>query len=162
MATVQDLKDQVGAVQALMLRLMQVRQIRDPLAHLHPDLTGPQIHVVACLAVRDQPMPMAELGHRIAASAPTMTGIIDRLERQGLVVRVRDDEDRRVVLIALTEAGAQVFATLREDVAEKLTRLLGCLDSDERATFVHLIGRIVDAMAESTESSSDLHEKPTP
>lgn len=162
MATVQDLKDQVDAVQALMLRLMQVRQIRDPLAHLHPDLTGPQIHVVACLATRGLPTPMAELAHRIAASAPTMTGIIDRLERQGFVTRVRDDDDRRVVLIALTEAGQQVFETLRADATEKLTRLLGCLQTEERANLVHLIGRIVDALAEAPDSPADPHEKPTP
>ena len=162
MATVLDLKDQVDAIQALMLRLMRVRQIRDPLAHLHPDLTGPQIHVVACLATSGMPTPMAELAHRIAASAPTMTGIIDRLERQGLVTRVRDEEDRRVVLIALTEAGRQVFVTLREDATEKLTRLLGCLQAEERATLVHLIGRIVDTLAERSESQTDSHEKTTP
>jgi hypothetical protein len=91
-----------------------------------------------------------------------MTGIIDRLERQGLVTRVRDEEDRRVVLIALTDAGRQVFVTLREDATEKLTRLLGCLQADERATLVHLIGRIVDTLAETSESPTDPHEKTTP
>ena len=147
MATVPELKDQVDAVKALMLRLVQVRQIRDPLAHLHPDLTGPQIHVIACLGVVKQPMPTTDLAHRICASAPTMTGIVDRLERQGLVTRLRSDDDRRVVQIALTDAGENAFRTLEGDFHDKMSNLLACLSSEERSTFVHLIGRIVDGLA---------------
>jgi DNA-binding MarR family transcriptional regulator len=158
MATVSDLKDQVAVISDLMRRLVQTRQIRDPLAHLHPDLTGPQIHVVACLAVAGKPMPMAELGHRICASAPTMTGVIDRLERQGLVSRERDDADRRVVLIALTASGHTAFRTLEEDAGVKITRLLSCLSSDERETFVRLIGRIVDALATKGDPATDTSE----
>jgi len=130
------------------MRLVQVRQIRDPLANLHPDLTGPQIHVIASLAVAGAPLPMTELAHRICASAPTMTGIVDRLERQGLVLRVRHDDDRRVVHIALTEAGVAAFQTLADDAHEKITNLLSCLSAAEQATFVSLVGRIVDALAQ--------------
>jgi DNA-binding MarR family transcriptional regulator len=146
------LSDHVTAIEGLLLRLVQVRQIRDPLAHLHPDLTGPQIHVIACLAVAQGPLPMTEIGHRICASAPTITGIVDRLERQGLVVRVRDEGDRRVVQIALTDAGAAAFQTLAEDAREKITNLLSCLGPAEQATFVGLFGRIVDALTERAET----------
>ncbi len=155
MATVSDLKGQVAEISDLMRRLVQARQIRDPLGHLHPDLTGPQIHVVACLGVSGTPIAMTELGHRICASAPTMTGVIDRLERQGLVARERDESDRRVVLIALTEAGRAAFRTLEEDAGEKITNLLSCLSHDERETFVRLIGRIVDALAAKSEPATD-------
>lgn len=159
MATVSDLNQQACEVSELLVRLVQVRQIRDPLAHLHPDLTGPQIHVVVALAIAGVPMPTTEIGTCIAASAPTMTGIIDRLERQGLVTRVRDEQDRRVVLIALTDAGRTVFETLRHDAIEKITNLLGCLNDDERATFIHLIGRIVAALTAQSDGATG---KPTP
>ena len=159
MATVSDLSSQAAEVGALLARLVQVRQIRDPLAHLHPDLTGPQIHVVVVLALAGAPMPMAELAHRIAASAPTMTGIVDRLERQGLVTRLRDDQDRRVVHIALTEAGHSAFLTLQQDAVEKITNLLGCLNAEERTTFIHLIGRIVEALSAARDADSE-HSTP--
>jgi DNA-binding MarR family transcriptional regulator len=155
MATVSNLKDQVVVISDLMRRLVQARQIRDPLAHLHPDLTGPQIHVVACLGVAAQAIAMTDLGHRICASAPTMTGLIDRLERQGLVSRERDESDRRVVLIALTDAGRAAFRALEEDAGEKIAGLLSCLSPDERETFVRLIGRIVDALAAKSEPATD-------
>lgn len=159
MATVSDLSSQAAEVGALLARLVQVRQIRDPLAHLHPDLTGPQIHVVVVLALAGAPMPMAELAHRIAASAPTMTGIVDRLERQGLVARLRDDQDRRVVHIALTEAGQSAWLTLQQDAVEKITNLLACLNGDERTTFIHLIGRIVSALSAAPDAGSE-HSTP--
>lgn len=153
MATVSDLKDQIDEVLGLMRRLVRERRMRDPLADLHTTLTGPQIHVLANLGVAGQPMPMNELAHQINASSPTMTGIIDRLERQGLVQRVRNDDDRRVVLINLTDEGRAAVAMFEADARTKITRLMSCLSHDERCSFVHLIGRIVDVM--STASSSD-------
>jgi DNA-binding MarR family transcriptional regulator len=160
MATVVELKDQVDAVKALMQRLVQVRQIRDPLAHLHPDLTGPQIHVIACLGMARHPMAMTDLGHRICASAPTMTGIVDRLERQGLVTRLRSDDDRRVVQIGLTPLGENAFRTLEGDFQDKMSGLLSCLSPDERATFVHLIGRIVDGLVTMPSPASPADKLP--
>ncbi|HEY1100360.1 MAG TPA: MarR family transcriptional regulator [Myxococcota bacterium] len=171
MATVSDLKGQVDEVLLLLRQLVGKRQIRDPLAHLHPDLTGPQIHVLATLGTAGTPLPMNELAHNIGASSPTLTGIIDRLERHGLVSRERDGSDRRLVLIALTADGQLAFSTLQDDVRLKISNLLSCLTHDERCSFVHLIGRIAGVLSSSSnpaeapaesESPSEKSEKPTP
>jgi DNA-binding MarR family transcriptional regulator len=162
MATVSDLKDQIDEVLGLMRRLVRARQIRDPLADLHPDLTPPQIHVLANLGVAGQAMPMHELAHQIGASSPTMTGIIDRLERQGFVRRERDEGDRRLVLISLSDVGREVVATLEIDARAKITGLLSCLSHDERCSFVHLIGRIVDVMSSASSSEPSSTEKNEP
>jgi DNA-binding MarR family transcriptional regulator len=162
MATVSDLKDQIDEVLGLMRRLVRERRMRDPLADLHTNLTGPQIHVLANLGVAGVPMPMHELAHQINASSPAMTGIIDRLERQGLVQRVRDDDDRRVVLISLTEDGRAAVAVFESDARTKITRLMSALTHDERCSFVHLIGRIVDVMSSASSSEPSPTEKNTP
>lgn len=159
MATVSDLKDQIDEVLGLMRRLVRERRMRDPLA---TNLTGPQIHVLANLGVNGKPMPMNELAHQINASSPAMTGIIDRLERQGLVQRDRDDADRRVVLISLTDEGRAAVAVFEADARSKITRLLSCLTPDERCSFVHLIGRIVDVMSTASSSEPSPTEKNTP
>ena len=160
MATVSDLKSHVDEILVLLRQLVTKRQIRDPLAHLHPDLTGSQIHVLSALGVSPGPLPMNELANNIGASSPTLTGIIDRLERQGLVARERDDGDRRLVLISLTAAGQEAFVTLTDDVRLKVGNLLGCLTDDEQCSFVHLIGRIVGVM--SSSSATPEPENPTP
>lgn len=136
--------------------------MRDPLADLHANLTGPQIHVLANLGVVGHPLPMHELAHQINASSPAMTGIVDRLERQGLVQRVRNDDDRRVVLISLTDDGRAAVATFEKDARAKITRLLNCLSHDERCSFVHLVGRIVDVMSSDRSSEPSPTEKNEP
>ena len=50
-------------------------------------------------------LSLSELSERIRAQNSTVTGIIDRMEREGLVVRARSNEDRRVVNIKLTDKG---------------------------------------------------------
>ena len=86
-------------------------------------------------------MPMTRLGSLLQVHPTSVTSAVDRLERQGFVERQRQDDDRRVVLASITEAGRAVVekATdgLNTEVFEKpglsatqlddLTRLLGVL-----------------------------------
>ena len=89
-------------------------------------------------------MPMTRLGSLLQVHATSVTSAVDRLERQGFVERRRRDEDRRVVLAAITDPGRAVVerATdgLNAEVFEKpgltagqlsdLTALLGVLRAD--------------------------------
>jgi len=52
-------------------------------------------------------IPMRAMGEKLACDASFMTGMVDRLEEDGLVERRPDPGDRRVTLIALTDAGAE-------------------------------------------------------
>lgn len=133
-------------IKAVLRRMVSTRRLRDPLHDLHPDLTPPQVHVLAALLL-DNPDGMATtaLAQRICASAPTMTGLIDRLEKQGFVVRSRDEEDRRLVKVKLTEAGQAVLVVVEEHVTERLTQVLSVLEQDERETFARLLTKIIDA-----------------
>ncbi len=133
------------------MQLVQVRQLRDPLAGMHPDLTGAQIHVLVCLGFAQAPLPTTVLAHRTGTSAPTMTGIVDRLEKQGLVERIRDGDDRRVVQVAITAAGADVVTVLSTDFRTKTGRLLSCLSADEQRLFVDLITRIISARLQAND-----------
>ena len=72
-----------------------------------PSSPGPQLTVLKMLEeVGD--LSLSELSERIRAQNSTVTGIIDRMEREGLVVRARSTEDRRVVHIRLTDKGAKI------------------------------------------------------
>jgi len=51
------------------------------------------------------PMPMTHLADVLGVALPNATGIVDRMEQRGLVERVRDDADRRVVTVRPTQAG---------------------------------------------------------
>ncbi len=70
-------------------------------------LTGPQLSVVKLLESVPR-LSLSELSWRIRAKNSTVSGIIDRMEREGLVTRERSSADRRVVHISLTEVGRQL------------------------------------------------------
>lgn len=74
-------------------------------------LTGPQLTVVKMLEHMGD-LSLSELSGAIRSQNSTVTGIIDRMEREGIVERVRSTDDRRVVRIHLTEKGRKLAAEI--------------------------------------------------
>ncbi|HEY5166005.1 MAG TPA: MarR family transcriptional regulator [Acidimicrobiia bacterium] len=75
-----------------------------------------------------------ELASRMSIESPTLVRHLDRLEDEGLVVRRRDAQDRRVVRVGLTPAGHRRYAELRDVAANVDSQLRSLLDDDEIAT----------------------------
>ena len=77
------------------------------------------------------PQAMGKLADSLDVSEASMTGIIDRMEKRELVVRKRDEADRRVVLVVPAAGGAKVFGDIDARRRKGLAKLLGQL-SDEQ------------------------------
>jgi DNA-binding MarR family transcriptional regulator len=71
-------------------------------------LTGPQGMLLGILA-HDGEMKISDLSEKLGLSNSTVSGIIDRLEKQALVERIRSSEDRRVVYVNVTEKYRREF-----------------------------------------------------
>ena len=82
------------------------------------------------------PVPMGALADSLDVSQASATGIVDRMEQRGLIERRRDDEDRRVIRVALTEAGSRLLAGVAADRRERLGYLLEELTNDELDGFL--------------------------
>jgi len=82
------------------------------------------------------PVPMGALADSLDVSQASATGIVDRMEQRGLIERRRDDEDRRVIRVALTEAGTRLLAGVAADRRERLGFLLDELSDDELEGFL--------------------------
>jgi DNA-binding MarR family transcriptional regulator len=107
---------------------------------------APGLGVLLRLAEADG-LTQAELSRRQRVEAPTMSRMVDRLERDGLVERRADPGDRRASRIALTEAGREV-ARRGEPVIGALDALaFAGLGADERRVLCGLLGRVIDAMS---------------
>jgi len=76
-------------------------------------LTYPQYLVLLVLWERDG-VPVSQLGERLALDSGTLTPLLKRLERQGVVERRRGDDDERVVRIHLTAAGRALRSRARK------------------------------------------------
>lgn len=72
-------------------------------------LTPSQFDIIATLGNTDG-MSFKELGERTLITKGTLTGVVDRLETKGLVIRVTQQEDRRSTIVRLTENGQEEFA----------------------------------------------------
>ena len=66
------------------------------------NLTGPQGMLIGILS-HNKEMKVSDLSEKLGLSNSTVSGILDRLENQGLIERVRSKEDRRVVFVSVTE-----------------------------------------------------------
>ena len=67
---------------------------------------------------------MGQLAEDLDVSVASVTGIVDRMERRGLVERERGTGDRRVIMVDLTDAGRAVFSEMSARRRERLTRLV--------------------------------------
>jgi DNA-binding MarR family transcriptional regulator len=79
------------------------------------------------------PQSMSKLAESLDVSVASMTGIVDRMEKRELVVRKRDDADRRVILVVPAAGGQEVFRELDARRRQGLTKILAKLDDQQLA-----------------------------
>jgi DNA-binding MarR family transcriptional regulator len=81
-------------------------------------------------------LSMSHLAEALDVSVASATGIVDRLERRGLVARHHSTDDRRVILVRLTDQGRTVFSHLEQLRRARLTLLVEGLSDDELRGFL--------------------------
>jgi len=111
----------------------------DAAAAVH-HLTGAQARVLALLAAGS--MPMRQIAQRLKCEPSNVTGIVDRLEAQGLAERRADPADRRVKLAAATDRGRETAERLRSSL-DFAREPLGALSVGERTTLRDLLKRML-------------------
>jgi DNA-binding MarR family transcriptional regulator len=103
-------------------------------------ISGPQYNVLRILRGHGgRGLPCSEIGTQMISRMPDMTRLIDRLEQAGLVRRGRTTEDRRVVLICITDAGLGLLARLDRPVRELNKQTLGHLTPADLAELNRLL-----------------------
>lgn len=107
-------------------------------------LSLPQFQLIEPLTER--PHKVSELASAAGISAPTATRTLDGLTKQGLVERHTSDEDRRCVLVALTDDGRHALTTKEREVRAMRRRVARLLTDEERAEATRLLLRLADAM----------------
>ncbi len=83
------------------------------------------------------PQPVGELGRRLGISEPAASLLVDKLEERGLAARVRDEQDRRRILVTASPAGEELATRLRQGRDEQVQRWLDALTDDELAGLLH-------------------------
>lgn len=106
------------------------------------NLTGAQLNTL--LVLRDagnDGLSLGEIGRRLVVTRANVTGLIDRLEREGLVRR-EGTADRRVTLARITEKGVGLLEAALPHHRQLLAELLDCLTPDEKEQLIALLTRL--------------------
>jgi MarR family transcriptional regulator, transcriptional regulator for hemolysin len=85
-----------------------------------------------------------ELAEAVGVRGPTLTHHLDGLERAGLITRERDPGNRRVQVVAMTEAGEQLFLRLRRAAASFDGRLHAGLDDEDVTHLRRVLAQMVE------------------
>jgi DNA-binding MarR family transcriptional regulator len=102
--------------------------------------------VLNCLAVIDgagEPLTPSQISERMLVSSATMTGVIDQLEFRGWVRRLPNPDDRRSVLVEVSEAGKAVTDQLLPGIRKIEQATLAALSPAELRTLLGLLGKVL-------------------
>ncbi|APU15045.1 MULTISPECIES: MarR family winged helix-turn-helix transcriptional regulator [Actinoalloteichus] len=135
-----DRTETLGFADAVVRLAHLVDHVFDEVSRRH-DLTSAQAQLL-CVLVRG-PVGMTDLCRALNLEKSSLTGLVDRVERRELVVRVRDSQDRRAYRIALTDAGTRLAVLAHDGVVAELDALAADLPAAERTLVTSVITRIV-------------------
>mgnify|MGYP006266404729 CR=1 FL=1 len=110
--------------------------------HREFDVTLRRFDCMAALHRAGGPLAMGELSKRLMVSNGNATGLIDRLEQEGLVARTRSDSDRRAQFVALTDAGRDAFEAMADANEGWIAAAFSGLDDTEIASLMELLGKM--------------------
>lgn len=140
-------------LETLVYLYTESRRVTKEVARQH-GLTGPQVTAIKVLE-NFGALSLTDLSARMSATNSTMTGIADRMERDGLVERIRSETDRRVVQIALTEKGRALAAQIPVASMALFADALRSLDERDRRDLTRILRRLTDKVTELVGTNGD-------
>ncbi len=118
-------------------------------------LTGPQLLVMQRLAHYGE-MTAGVIAREVSLSQPTVTSIVDRLERKGLLERKRSADDKRKVMLSMTEQGKAALEKAPQLMQESFVRTFGQLEDWEQTLILSSLQRVAGMMNASGLDASPL------
>ena len=126
-------------VRFLRVSLQSHKKLEDDLHKV--GLTPPQFYVLATIGYAGG-LPFGEIGAKMMVTVSNLTGIVDRLEEKKLVLRKRDENDRRVVHVVLTEKGAKLYKSTLPLFEKSVGEIFSILDSAQQKELSGLLRRL--------------------
>ena len=123
-------------------------------------LTNPQFDIIATLG-NTAGMSFRELGAATLITKGTLTGVVDRLVRDGLVERRAAPGDGRVILVCLTARGERVFQSVFPAVLRSTGRAFKGVSAAELKVLEELLTKLRDAFTDCARTEAGLDIPPT-
>jgi DNA-binding MarR family transcriptional regulator len=127
------------------LSKMLLRMARSFDAALEDEIT-PQKFLLLNSLLRMKKCKVNDLAQEVNLSSGATTLALNRLEKEGLIVRSRDKEDRRIVWVELTEKGRSLILRLVEKRHRVWEKMLSTLTPEEEQEFLRLLEKMVNQL----------------
>ena len=136
-----------GAFNALLHTFGLIRRFMEPYFALH-GISGSQWGVLRTLMRAEKEgltgLRLTDLGTRLLVRPPSVSGVVDRLERMGLVARTAFSGDLRTKQVCLTDAGRKLLEDAWEGRVARIQEILGVLNGEEQRQLQAMLDRIGD------------------
>ena len=100
----------------------------------------------------DSLLSMGELCKMANVKMPSMTEVVDRFEKEGILERIRNNEDRRVVKVKMTAKGKKMHKEVLKRRANELTKMFGVLTTEDRTRLVDSLKNVSEILIKVTEN----------
>ena len=114
---------------------------RSCILNLSPELNRgnvsfPQFFLLAYLSSEEY-LTMSDIAKKMGHSTAAATGLVDRLEKLGYVERIHAAEDRREIMVRITQKGVELVARMRKEIASGLAEILSGMDEEVSDSVEH-------------------------
>lgn len=116
-----------------------------------PPVTPSQAWVLEILEERGK-QKAGQLADVMNVTCGAVTGLVDKLSAEGYVVRVRAEEDRRIVYVSITESGRAVLEHVRNMRKDITARLFSCLTEEEQRQLARMFRKIAASRDNGAEN----------
>jgi DNA-binding MarR family transcriptional regulator len=113
-------------------------------------MTYPRMRLVHQLAEDGPTMMMSALGERLKVTPRNVTVLVDALEKEGLVRRLRHPTDRRATLVEITDAGREAHRQIYAAHAQRAAALFDVLTKDEQEALLQLLEKLRASLVETS------------
>ncbi len=138
-----------------------LRRVMEPFFLQH-GISASQWAVLSVLLRADaqgqEGLRLMDLGQRLLIRPPSVTGVVQRLTKQGLVRISSSKDDHRVRLVSLTERGRELVRKVRKAHGERVHQVLDVLDESERTTLNELMSRLCSRMEAMSRETGEKDE----
>jgi len=109
------------------------------------DIPVAQIKLMSYLAVRGA-QTMSEIAEGLEVTTPAITGLVDKLEKRGMVERLRDNQDRRVVRVQLSPPARMIAERHLAERRQQVRTVLATLSPEEQRVFVKTLKLLAETL----------------
>ncbi len=149
-----------SAIEEIERSIMQIswlaqRQFMQLLDEDRFHMTLPQFYTLLHLEQSNEVCKMSDLADATHQSAASLTGVVDRLRDKQLLDRIRDEKDRRQVMVTVTTQGRELISEIKQARREQMQMALAHMAESEVEALILLLDRMLAGMARVLERAEN-------